>query len=643
MKLHFVDIKIEGFRSFAKPITVSLDQAPGLYLISGDNQLEPELGGNGVGKSSLMEALFWVFYGRMTNGLTAANVSTWGSDHAKVSVCFELDGMAHMLYRSRGPNRLQLDGKEITDEDVVKLIKIPRTLASSTFLIGQFAETFLEEKQAGRLELFSQLLSEERWELCRDRADQETKTLEADLSKATTSLAVMQGRLREIDLDSLQHQSDAWTDSNWQEQQKLQELVKQAEADVVRAKETLAEEAYRVALNETAGGSPQPALPETPSSQSVSINPEIADLESAILQDEKLLSTLQFGQRIEQSALDKVSALGPVCKECGQAVDESFRAEHVSGHEKVLEKGQIEMKRLTGFITKNKFKLRTLKAEQERKETEVAETAAILRKDDLAKYQAEVSRWRLAQNALTEAVGKRRTAEFQVSAKQATLKKLLQDQERLKQAVNPFISLLADAGKKQAEYATKIEELEQTCIGLRGTIADFAYWKDGFRRIRILAVQQALKQLEIAINDGLVQLGLRGWSILLDAERELTNGSIKREFVINVQSPYNQELVPWESFSGGERQRLRMAFLFGLQSFMTQRTGVEPSLLFVDEPTTWLSEGGIGDMLNFLAMKAKRDNLQVWLADHRTLDFGDFAGHLVVVKTAEGSHIEKGT
>ena len=65
MKLHFVDIKIEGFRSFAKPITVSLDQAPGLYLISGDNQLEPELGGNGVGKSSLMEALFWVFYGRI--------------------------------------------------------------------------------------------------------------------------------------------------------------------------------------------------------------------------------------------------------------------------------------------------------------------------------------------------------------------------------------------------------------------------------------------------------------------------------------------------------------------------------------------------------------------------------------------------
>jgi DNA repair exonuclease SbcCD ATPase subunit len=383
-------------------------------------------------------------------------------------------------------------------------------------------------------------------------------------------------------------------------------------------------------------------MPEAPVSKPLPVNPEIAKLEAAILADEKQLSTTQFSQRIEQAALEKVTALGPVCNTCGQAVDESYRAGHTEEHEKNLTGLQLAGERLKATIAKAKFKLRTLKAEQEKKEAEAAETAAILRRDDLAKYQAEVSRWRLAQNALTEAVGKKRTAEFQVSAKQATHKKLLQDQERLKQATNPFISLLADAGKKQAEYAKKIEELEQTCIGLRATISDFAYWKDGFRRIRILAVQQALKQLEIAINDGLVQLGLRGWSILLDAERELTNGSIKREFVINVQSPYNQELVPWESFSGGERQRLRMAFLFGLQSFMTQRTGVEPSLLFVDEPTTWLSEGGIGDMLNFLAMKAKRDNLQVWLADHRTLDFGDFTGHLVVVKTAEGSHIEKG-
>lgn len=642
MKLRFVDIKIEGFRSFAKPITVPLAQEPGLYLISGDNQLEPELGGNGVGKSSLMEALFWTFYGRMTNGLSASNVSTWGSDHAKVTVRFELDGIAHTLYRSRGSNRLQLDGQEITDEDVVKLIKIPRTLASSTFLIGQFAETFLEEKQAGRLELFSQLLSEERWELCRDRADQETKTLEADLSKTATSLAVMQGRLREIDLDSLQHQSDTWADSNWQEQQKLQELVKQAEVDVETVKHALQEIEAQVEANKNVSGMQQPMMPEPTASKPIPVNPEIAKLEAAILADEKQFAALMFSQRIEQSALDKMTALGPVCKECGQSVDESYRSEHTSRHEKSLEAIQVELKQLTTSITKGKFNLKLLKAEQEKKEADAAETAAILHRDDLAKYQAEMHRWRLDQNALTEMQGKKRTAEFQVNAKQAALKKLLQDQERLKQAVNPFIALLSDAGKKQTEYAKKIEELEQTCIGLRGTIADFAYWKDGFRRIRILAVQQALKQLEIAINDGLVQLGLRGWSILLDAERELTNGSIKREFVINVQSPYNQDLVPWESFSGGERQRLRMAFLFGLQSFMTQRTGVEPSLLFVDEPTTWLSEGGIGDMLTFLAMKAKRDGLQVWLADHRTLDFGDFAGHLVVVKTAEGSHIEKG-
>ena len=71
---------IQGFRSFSAAQELVVETLPaGLYLVTGKNIVEPSLEGNGVGKSSLFEALFWVLFDRTSRGLRAGNVKSWNS------------------------------------------------------------------------------------------------------------------------------------------------------------------------------------------------------------------------------------------------------------------------------------------------------------------------------------------------------------------------------------------------------------------------------------------------------------------------------------------------------------------------------------------------------------------------------------
>ncbi len=63
-------ISITGFRSFRTTQVLLLNKMyPGLWLVTGENEVEPELGANGAGKSSLFEAVHWALYGKTSRSL----------------------------------------------------------------------------------------------------------------------------------------------------------------------------------------------------------------------------------------------------------------------------------------------------------------------------------------------------------------------------------------------------------------------------------------------------------------------------------------------------------------------------------------------------------------------------------------------
>src|SRR6516164_10253421 len=66
--LRFKYVELYNFKSYRGTHKFTFPQDPGLYLITGKNLIQPRLGSNGVGKSTLLDAIFWALYGRTPRG-----------------------------------------------------------------------------------------------------------------------------------------------------------------------------------------------------------------------------------------------------------------------------------------------------------------------------------------------------------------------------------------------------------------------------------------------------------------------------------------------------------------------------------------------------------------------------------------------
>jgi energy-coupling factor transporter ATP-binding protein EcfA2 len=144
--------------------------------------------------------------------------------------------------------------------------------------------------------------------------------------------------------------------------------------------------------------------------------------------------------------------------------------------------------------------------------------------------------------------------------------------------------------------------------------------------------------LEIEINNNLVALGLVNWTITFDIERENKSGSITKGFSVLINDPTGQT-VKYESLSGGEGQRVRLAGCFGLANLITERAGLSNRIEFYDELSQHMSDEGIEDMLNTLRDRAINSEKQIYVIDHRSIDYGDFTETIQIIKDENGSRL----
>jgi len=76
----------------------------------------------------------------------------------------------------------------------------------------------------------------------------------------------------------------------------------------------------------------------------------------------------------------------------------------------------------------------------------------------------------------------------------------------------------------------------------------------------------------------------------------------------------------------------------GLSDFIKNRRSINTNLLILDEPTQFLSEDGIQDLLQLLKEKASLEGLKLFLIDHRDLNTsGLFDSVIKILKDKKGS------
>lgn len=607
--LVFDSITLNNFKSFRGEHTFPLDRPPGLYYIAGRNKEKPRLDSNSVGKTSLWDALNWVLYGRTGRDNRPSNsVIPWGMDKGmcSISLRFFRGDDEYKLTRTRRPNELKLQTYKpntlstVIDEEVVRLI-MPEETFRRTMVLGQFGQLFLDMAPEQQSRMFNDALSLDLWLKASKMAATEQDARESSARQAWGGVTALKGRLTEL-AENLTEQEQA--SENYAANQAKK--VDDAKAGLATLRKELEKSLFSADLPGLGRGKPGVAM---------------AGLMNA-------LASARDAQDATRTAAEKVARINSQLRTKLRDLDQNVAAydKAIKGNRACPECGQ------TAPITHLKDKLATAKAAY-------AETMA-----ERDKLEKTIKKLGQAQTAAETKV-----AELDRIARQAqSLAGRIEGQEtrlaELADAENPHDQQIVILRERETDIKQQIDGLTEKAQRLEKEAGECALWVDAFREIRLSLIDTTLDELEIATDRHVESLGLEGWSIKFQTERETKSGNVSAVFTTLLYPPdAGGEPIRWQSYSGGESQRWQMATAFGLSEVLLARSGVEPNILVLDEPTKGMSPNGVDDLLECLKQYAIENKRVVYFVDHHSLDKGMFNGMITVEKTKAGSRILEGT
>jgi len=585
----------------------------GLYYLTGRNEDSPGLGANACGKTSLVDAIYWCFYGTSTRGIKAANVVHWGTQSCKVEVDVTVGLGTFTIARGQNPNFLTIDGQKATQDQVDKLLRMNDEAFKYAIFIPQFGTSFFDLLPAAKLSLFASIMQLDFWLERSKRASSKAERISTDMRKEEAELNRAEGRREEAiaGLKELRRKSDQFVDDRKVSLKALKKQISKHDERVTDLKDAL------------------PALRKAEQAAARSLD--------SLKQGRQGLELTYFDERRDAASLQgdydrvtaKLAALqddhkhfdslrGKICPTCLQVVDGDHLKKQGDKIEALREKDEQEADDIYERLERAKGRRKKLKRQME-------ESDGLLRlaSDKVTgTHHARVD----CDNALTQA--------------ERDLKKAQLDYDTLQAAQDPFEALLDKRRDDINAYEKDIEESQDEIARLKEHYDAVFYWVAGFKRIRLFVIERTLKQLEIETNNNLTQLGLIGWEIQLDIERENKSGGITKGFTVLIYSPRHTEPVPYEAFSGGEIQRIRLAGDLAVSNMILERVGLTSGIEMHDEPSEHLSAEGMADLIDNLRERADRENKKVWLVDHHAFDSGEFAGVLTAVMAEESSSLE---
>ena len=607
---------LENFQSFSGKHELRFrGKSPGLYLICGDNQDEPKLGGNGAGKSTIINAITWALYGKTLRGLKASNIRTWSSEETvKVSLEFVSFGVHYTLNRHWNPVRLELmrdmNKKEIvTQEELEDIIGLSYEQYSLSIAHGQFNRMFLDLSPAEKLTVFGSVLNLDRWLECSDKASTYTKTYHSKLEGLEREKAFISGRMEEI--DGAIERAETKRDKN--REFRAQELGK-ANTELESCLRTIAGFSTKLAADSVGLANIQVKRDE--------ISGLIKEKQVAIttMVDEKKdfereKRVLEADDKKYRDEIIRLRQMVGTCSLCYQNVPH----EHIRT---VVDAVQAQRKEVIALIAQ------VMTAINDISSAEQVERSVL---EELSNQLREVT---LEYNTLYTEV-----SSLKVNLAREESKKLYLEQKVLELCQDIVVDNedVEAAKRNKTKFIAKLDGIKHSIEEVGRYLDTYGWWVKGFKRVRLGIINGAINRLTLDINNSLASLGLPSWTVQCSAEKETKSGTISKEFNIMVNSPSGQ--FPWEAWSGGETQRLRLAGAMGLANTILDFKGIKSNVEFYDEPTNFLDEEGSVMLLTALQNRAIIENKQIYIIDHRSLEFGGFSGRINVIKTQGASSL----
>ncbi len=604
--MKFTSLSLINFRSFKSKQAFVFPKGAGFYLLIGINNENKSLGPNGVGKSSLWDALSFVLYGRTPRGLGGTEITTRNAKGpTEVELVFEAAGTQQTILRTHKPNSLMLNGQETTQEEIDKLLQLGPDEFAAAALKGQFAKTFLDFSPADKLKAFSTVLNLEIWE---DLAQTSSKQCATAENQHQTTTSKIQTITASQTILTRENQDNQERSVEWEiEKQETEKTILKELNDLEDKKHQLKKTNFEVDKTTY-----RKIRAEVSENERI-----LTDIDNERLQLQREMDrTKDQISRVERD-VQKINNASSTCPTCGAPLDKRHKDREILE----LNKTRDDLRNKLAVLDVQFAKIKT-------------QSKPILDKATALDQQ-------LVQINKEMAVADHKVAEHQTKINDLTRQITTLNRKLDEQKENPYTAKIKNLTSEIESNAASLIILEKEQKVAEWQITSRGFWTKEFRNLRLWLVESALQEFEVETNLSLLELGLSGWSVKYACERITQAGTVSRGFTVTILPPEERKDVKWETFSGGETQRLRVAAAVGLGNLVRARTGINPSIEVWDEPTQHLSEEGVSSLLAFFSDRARSENRQIWLVDHHSHSAGDFDGIYCVVKDKNGSIIHQ--
>ena len=600
--MQFGTLKIQNFLSIGQA-EVNLSNR-GLVLIEGVNVDDPAAKSNGSGKSSLVDALSWVLYGQTARGVKNDDVI---NRHVKKNCLVEvevIDGEdRYVICRTRKHSEkgtalyVTKKGKEDVDmtkgtmaetQSVVEeIIGCPYAVFVSAIYAGQDAMTDKQLKT-----LIESVIGAERLNAAYDLVKKEFLDAEAYAMRFETNLLTLEEKLKtnEDYENNVSLMSVAWEGQKVTREcevdRKIAQLRTQKEEHLKVLESASAEEkrlrAQLAAVEEKLSEREKQIQALEPLRDQVAVKDQ--EIASSNARFESARTT---AQNDVQSVKTINSKVGTKCSECGKVYTEDDLAEAktlaAQKAKASLERAQQCKAELSKLMDEKDVLLDMLKE----KKSEIPEPFALKKEQrDLFEALSNLSRGTAAidfDQTIAQLEKQKQSIAEEKNQYLPMLANLAKEKKALKMEIDKAKSDMAEA----VENRDVLEALKDVFgpAGVRAHILD---------TITPLLNDRTARYLDF-LSDGKLSAV---WTTLTTTKK----GEVKEKFNIEVKNSIGGSR--FESLSGGEKRKVRVACCMALQEVVASRATKPISLFVADEVDHALDEAGVERLIALLNEKA---------------------------------------
>jgi DNA repair exonuclease SbcCD ATPase subunit len=636
-----MDIKSLSIKNFLTigEAKLELDNR-GLLLIQGENLDDPSAKSNGAGKSSIVDALFWVLYGETARGVSGDDVinDTAGKD-CHVSVIIEDGPHVYEIARGRkskeiknaliakqqtplGWNDLSKGTDKETQKVVDKIVGSSKEVFAAAVYAGQEKMPDLPgmtdknlkaliEESAG-VEILTEAYAEARKRALAAESTEKIARSERDNAIAAVSAAGDEVKSAE--------EQKALFESQRKDRAKL-ELAKvpPIQAQVKEVETKIAAHASEVDLaNEI--DALQTKLDDQKAEQRL-----MDDHNRAVSAKEREIATttvtLVAGKKrleLQQKGLTEVESLiGKPCGECGKSYCEHDLEAAKAARVKNIAETKGELVPVAKSLRERQEELKALQEAATKFKASMTDVSEVARKSTLLN------------NALNEI----RTLKRQQSTLGAQIDALKAAATAHLKAENPWAKVEAAAREKRQKAENRLGDaqaaLDKAVEAVELAAAVVKVYGPAGVRAHILDTVTPILNEQTSDYLGILADGNihATWNTLAKTAK----GELKEKFNIDVTN--DKGAKSFAGLSGGEKRKARLAASMALQDMVATRATKPINLWIGDEIDHALDEAGLERLMSVLERKA-RERGTVLVISHNSL--ADWVDNIITVEKEGG-------